>query len=73
MNRLTRKASKKELIESKYMFNYVDNSVKPNPLSNPRKVSDVYDKLGKLEDLEEELGCPLEVLIRALIEGIYHI
>lgn len=22
-----------------------------------------YDKLGKLEDLEEELGCPLEVVI----------
>lgn len=26
-------------------------------------------KLGKLEDLEEELGCPLEVLIKPLLEG----
>jgi hypothetical protein len=26
-------------------------------------------KLGKLEDLEEELGCPLEALIKSLLEG----
>lgn len=30
------------------------------------------NKLGKLEDLEEELGCPLEVIFKALKEGIYH-
>ena len=29
------------------------------------------DKLGKLEDLEEELGCPLDVVFKALIEGIH--
>lgn len=29
---------------------------------------DVIDKLGKLEDLEQELGCPLEVVFKALIE-----
>lgn len=28
-------------------------------------------KLGKLEDIEEELGCPLEVVFKALKEGIY--
>ena len=28
------------------------------------------NKLGKLEDLEKELGCPLEVVFRALEEGI---
>jgi len=33
---------------------------------------DLYNKLGKLEDLEEQIGCPLEILFRALIEGIYH-
>ncbi len=27
-------------------------------------------KLGRLEDLEEELGCPLEVVFKALEEGI---
>lgn len=25
---------------------------------------DLYNKLGKLEDLEEEIGCPLEVLFK---------
>lgn len=33
----------------------------------------VDNKLGKLEDLEEEIGCPLEVVIKALKEGIYYI
>ena len=28
------------------------------------------NKLGKLEDLEDELGCPLEVVFKALNEGI---
>lgn len=28
-------------------------------------------KLGKLEDLEEELVCPLEVVFKALQNGIY--
>ena len=28
------------------------------------------DKLGRLEDIEEELGCPLEVVFEALSKGI---
>ena len=32
---------------------------------------DAVDKLGKLEDLEEQLGCPLEVVVKALEYGIY--
>ena len=32
---------------------------------------DAVDKLGKLEDLEEQLGCPLEVVVEALKYGIY--
>ena len=31
----------------------------------------VDNKLGKLEDLEEKLGCPLEVVVKALKIGIY--
>ena len=31
----------------------------------------IVNKLGKLEDLEEELGCPLEVRERAIKYGIY--
>ena len=36
-----------------------------------RKVSlsQLIDKLGKLEDLEEKLGCPLEVVFKALTDG----
>lgn len=28
--------------------------------------------VGRLEDLEEEIGCPLEVLFRALGNGVYY-
>ena len=30
---------------------------------------DLYNKLGQLEDLEEELGCPLDIIINACING----
>ena len=30
----------------------------------------MFDKLYALEDLEEELGCPLDVVFKALKEGI---
>lgn len=33
-------------------------------------VNKAIEKLGKLEDLEEQLGCPLEVMFKALEEGI---
>ena len=29
-------------------------------------------KLGKLEDFEEELGCPLEVVVKAIQNGIWY-
>lgn len=32
----------------------------------------IYKKLGQLEDLEEELGCPLEVIFKALTIGIWY-
>ena len=31
-----------------------------------------YDKLGKLEDIEENLGCPLDVVFKALQNGVYY-
>lgn len=31
---------------------------------------DCFEKLGKIEDWEEELGCPLEVMLKAMKEGI---
>ena len=30
----------------------------------------IADKLGKYEDLQEEFGCPLEVMFRAIDEGV---
>lgn len=33
--------------------------------------TDCFDKLGQLEDLEEQLGCPLVVVFKALKYGIH--
>ena len=33
-------------------------------------LQNAINKLGKLEDLEEELGCPLEVVFKVLKDGI---
>ena len=30
------------------------------------------NKLGKLEDLEDQLGCPLDVVFKALQNGVYY-
>ena len=32
----------------------------------------IRNKLGQLEDLEEKLGCPLEIVFKALINGVYY-
>lgn len=60
MNRLTKK--------------YEDNSGYYPIENNSIRLNDYYccvEKLGKLEDLEEELGCPLEVIFKALKDGIF--
>lgn len=31
---------------------------------NPAICEDIMDKLGKLEDLEESIGCPLDVVVK---------
>lgn len=36
------------------------------------KIGKIENKLGKLEDLEEEIGCPLEVVFKALANGVYY-
>lgn len=36
-----------------------------------RRYGSPIEKLGKLEDLEEQLGCPLEVVFKALDKGFY--
>ena len=57
MKRLTRK--KVHIDEIGNRHNYEGNYVY------------IVEKLGRLEDLEEELGCRLEVVFEALNEGIY--
>ena len=41
-------------------------------VSNAPCTDDLKYKLGKLEDLEDELCCPLDVVFKALKDGIYH-
>ncbi len=70
MNRLTRKAKNDETYDLDYMTCEGDYY----PLGN---IVDIVDKLGKLEDLEELLGCPLEIVItpyfkRGKLEVFYH-
>ena len=38
---------------------------------NKNYFNQIHDKLSKLEDLEDELGIPLEVLFKALKDGIW--
>lgn len=72
MNRLTEKRKEplttkwKDVPTSYYKINGDDTGVAISEIGR-------LNKLGKLEDLEEELGCPLEVIGKALKSGVYHI
>lgn len=44
---------------------------KPEAFDKNQDIIPLLEKLGKLEDLEEELGCPLEVMLKALKYGFY--
>ena len=59
MNRLTYKLD--EPIKTKYL-NYEYNKNSKQKISNDM----IFNKLGKLEDIEEELGCPLDIISKAL-------
>lgn len=41
-------------------------------LDDYQLLCDCYKKLGKLEDLEEEIGCPFEVLLQLLNQYRYY-
>lgn len=74
MSRLTRK-SNREYYETHIRSvgeNYTyEQFLKDRPYTLYHIPSVEYEtKLGKLEDLEEELGCPLEVVFKALTKGI---
>ena len=59
MNRLTYKLD--EPIKTKYS-NYEYNKNSKQKISNDM----IFNKLGKLEDIEEEFGCPLDAIFKAL-------
>ena len=59
MNRLTYKLD--EPIKTKYS-NYEYNKNSKQKISNDM----IFNKLGKLEDIEEEFGCPLDIISKAL-------
>lgn len=65
MDRLTRQPYRRKLDDS--LENY---KVKNDNRDWEKSMQNCINKLGKLEDLEEELGCPLEVVFKALNEGI---
>ena len=62
MNRLTYKLD--EPVKIKYS-NYEYHKILKR---NPEKISNdmIFNKLGKLEDIEEEFGCPLDAIFKAL-------
>ncbi len=85
MNRLTRKTNGKDyythciyIEKTNELFGRGEKPLEPDEYykQEPYKVEDSYYdedilvKLGKLEDLEEQLGCPLEVVFKALTERI---
>lgn len=76
MSRLTYKLNKQEQEEhkTKYLkFEYLPIQDYCIEKGNFGRITNdmIYNKLGKLEDLEEELGCPLEVVFKSLKNGIY--
>lgn len=72
MNRLTYKLD--EPIKTKYL-NYEYNRIKDYDINrcNFGRITDdmIFNKLGKLEDIEEELGIDLITLFKALKDGVF--
>ena len=58
MNRLTRKTNQYDDTDYGYVRNYEDT-----------ELPEIMEKLGELEDIEEQLGCPLDVVFKALTNG----
>lgn len=70
MNRLTFKSHSKNGTEY-YRYAHKWKRIGNTNISTSNKYSQITQKLGKLEDIEQELGIPLEVLFKALKDGIY--
>lgn len=68
MSRLTKKIEDLEFYKVSSAF---INEI-PNQFLDKDYVGEAINKLGKLEDLEEKLGCPLEVYVKATRSGIWY-
>lgn len=71
MSRLTYKLD--EPIETKYLhYDYMKIADYDITKGNSRRITNdrIYNKLGELEDLEEELGISLPILFKAFKNGI---
>ena len=67
MNRLTNK----KLVDLKYgEFLSISKEEYRKQVHEAPTYKEIYTKLGKIEDLEDELGCPLDVVFKTLKEGI---
>lgn len=82
MNRLTRKTNEKDFgNKDRVYYMFVDENTPEKFIEKyPYHLIDyvrffdcneTVNKLGRFEDLEEQLGCPLEVVLEALKNGIY--
>ncbi len=61
----------KRLTDKKALANFkAIKNINPNYVASNEEL--IYAKLGKLEDLEEQIGCPLDILVRALKDGVYY-
>lgn len=70
MSRLTEKVN--------YRSSWVEETIEtdeyiPLNYSTDTTIGKCVDKLGKLEDLEEQLGCSLDILFKALSDGIWSV
>jgi hypothetical protein len=66
MNRLTEKNDRPYSTD---IYDIKINEYDYKNYSTGTSIGACLDKLGKLEDLEEEIGCPLEVVVKALKNG----
>ena len=69
MTRLTKKVENQYIIECPNLLNYIDGKNRLNELLSTQDKG--IQKLGQLEDIEEELGIDLLTLINALTNGIW--
>lgn len=51
-------------------MNRLTKKVGENYCSQSGDFYDLYNKLGKLEDLENRIGCPLEIILKIMLKEI---